>query len=310
MSALICGSFAYDTIMVFPDHFKNHILPEQVHILNVSFLVPDMRREFGGCAGNIAYNLNLLGGEGKPMGTVGTDFKPYADWMDKCGISREHIREIEGQYTAQAYITTDQDDNQITAFHPGAMNFSHDNKISDSSGCTIGLVSPDGRDGMIQHAEQFADADIPFIFDPGQGMPMFDGDDLLHFAEQAQWLAFNDYEAKLMQERTGKSPEQLAQMVDAVIVTRGGEGSRIYTKSKLYEIPAAKAASLEDPTGCGDAYRSGLLYGLMNSMDWDVTGRIAALMGAIKIEHAGTQNHSFTRDEFDQRFKDVFGISL
>lgn len=310
MSALICGSFAYDTIMVFQDHFKNHILPEQVHILNVSFLVPDMRREYGGCAGNIAYNLNLLGGEGKPMGTVGTDFKPYADWMDSRGISREHILEIEGQYTAQAYITTDQDDNQITAFHPGAMNFAHENQVSSAKDCTIGLVSPDGRDGMIQHAEQFAEAGIPFMFDPGQGMPMFDGADLLRFAEQAQWLAFNDYEAKLMQERTGKSPEQLAQMVDAVIVTRGGEGSTIYTRDKQHEIPAAKTACLEDPTGCGDAYRSGLLYGLMNDMDWEVTGRIAALMGAIKIEHAGTQNHSFTRDEFDQRFKDQFGMAI
>ncbi len=310
MSAIICGSFAFDTIMVFHDHFKNHILPEQVHILNVSFLVPDMRREFGGCAGNIAYNLKLLGGEGKPMGTVGMDFKPYADWMDRCGISREHVREISGQYTAQAYITTDQDDNQITAFHPGAMNFSHENSISDTNGCTIGLVSPDGRDGMLQHAEQFVQAGIPFMFDPGQGMPMFGGEELLRFAEQAQWLAFNDYEVKLMQERTGKSPEQLAQMVEAVIVTRGGEGSSIYTRNKSYEIPAARAASLEDPTGCGDAYRSGLLYGLMHGIDWELTGRIAALMGAIKIEHAGTQNHSFTRDEFDQRFQDTFGISL
>jgi adenosine kinase len=244
------------------------------------------------------------------MGTVGTDFKPYADWMDSCGISREHIREIEGQYTAQAYITTDRDDNQITAFHPGAMNFAHENRVRDAEECTIGLVSPDGRDGMIQHAEQFADAGIPFMFDPGQGMPMFDGSDLMRFAEQAQWLAFNDYEAKLMQERTDKGPEQLAQMVDAVIVTRGGEGSRIYTREKLYEIPAAKTATLKDPTGCGDAYRSGLLYGLMHDMDWEITGRIAALMGAIKIEHAGTQNHSFTRDEFDQRFKDQFGISI
>lgn len=310
MSALICGSFAYDTIMVFHDHFKNHILPEQVHILNVSFLVPDMRREFGGCAGNIAYNLNLLGGEGKPMGTVGTDFKPYADWMDSCGISREHLLEIDGQYTAQAYITTDQDDNQITAFHPGAMNFSHENEITAAKGCTIGLVSPDGRDGMIQHAEQFAQAGIPFIFDPGQGMPMFDGDDLMRFAKQAKWLAFNDYEAKLMQERTGKGPQQLAEMVAAVIVTRGGGGSSIYTRERVYEIPAAQAASLEDPTGCGDAYRAGLLYGLMHDMDWEVTGRIAALMGAIKIEHAGTQNHSFTREEFEQRFMDSFGISM
>lgn len=310
MSALICGSIAFDTIMVFHDQFKNHILPEQVHILNVSFLVPDLRREFGGCAGNIAYNLGLLGGEGKPMGTVGSDFAPYAEWMDQAGISRDHVRVIDGSYTAQAYITTDQDDNQITAFHPGAMNSAHEVKVSESTDCTIGIVSPDGRQGMIEHAEQFAETGTPFIFDPGQGMPMFDGDSLLKFVDQATWLAFNDYEAKLMQERTGLSPEQMAQRAEAVIITRGGEGSSIYTRDKVYEIPVASALSLEDPTGCGDAYRSGLLYGLMNDMDWDTTGRIAALMGAIKIEHAGTQNHKFTRDEFDIRFKQTFGYAL
>ena len=310
MSALICGSFAYDTIMVFQDQFKNHILPDQVHILNVSFLVPDMRREFGGCAGNIAYNLNLLGGDGKPMGTVGTDFEPYANWMDTCSVSRDHIKVVDKTYTAQAYITTDQDDNQITAFHPGAMNFSHENKVTDASGVSIGLVSPDGRQGMIDHARQFAEADIPFIFDPGQGMPMFGSEDLINFAEQASWLAFNDYEAKLMSERTGKSMEQLADMVKAVIVTRGGEGSTIYTKDKVYEIPNAPVDAINDPTGCGDAYRAGLLYGLMNDIDWEVTGRIASLMGAIKIETAGTQNHRFTQHEFDQRFHAAFEISL
>ena len=310
MSALICGSFAYDTIMVFQDQFKNHILPDQVHILNVSFLVPDLRREFGGCAGNIAYNLNLLGGDGKPMGTVGTDFEPYANWMDTCNVSRDHIKVVDKTYTAQAYITTDQDDNQITAFHPGAMNFSHENKVTDASGVSIGLVSPDGRQGMIDHARQFAEADIPFIFDPGQGMPMFGSEDLINFAEQASWLAFNDYEAKLMSERTGKSMEQLADMVKAVIVTRGGEGSSIYTKDKVYEIPNAPVDAINDPTGCGDAYRAGLLYGLMNDIDWEVTGRIASLMGAIKIETAGTQNHRFTQHEFDQRFHAAFGISL
>ena len=310
MSALICGSFAYDTIMVFHDRFKNHILPEQVHILNVAFMVPELRREFGGCAGNIAYNLRLLGGDGKPMGTVGKDFGPYGEWLDCCGISRDHVRVMEGEYTAQAYITTDQDDNQITAFHPGAMNMAHHNHVGEMEGCTLGLVSPDGRQGMIEHAEQFADAGIPFIFDPGQGMPLFDGDALLRFAEQATWLAFNDYEAKLMEERTGKSPEGLARMAEAVIVTRGGLGSRIYTASRQYEIPAAPAARLVDPTGCGDAYRAGLLYGLMNGMDWEVTGRIAALMGAIKIEHAGTQNHRFDRAEFEARFQEAFGLSM
>lgn len=306
MSALICGSFAYDTIMVFHDRFKNHILPEQVHILNVSFLVPDMRREFGGCAGNIAYNLNMLGGEGRPVGTVGDDFEPYAKWMDECGVSREHLRVIPGSYTAQAYITTDKDDNQITAFHPGAMNQAHEIDVSRIDGSTLGMVSPDGRQGMLDHARQFADKGVPFIFDPGQGMPMFEGEDLLQFAEQATWLAFNDYEAKLMTERTGKSLRQLAEMVEAVVVTRGGEGSEIITRDNRYVIPAAPAKALVDPTGCGDAYRAGLLYGLMNDMDWETTGRIAALMGAVKIEQAGTQNHYLSPEAFAHRFERAF----
>ena len=306
MSALICGSLAFDTIMLFHDRFKHHILPEQVHILNVSFLVPDLRREFGGCAGNIAYNLNMLGGEGKPVGTVGEDFEPYAKWMDECGVSRDHLLTVPGSYTAQAYITTDKDDNQITAFHPGAMNEAHQINVAKIPGCSLGLVSPDGRQGMIEHAEQFAEAGVPFIFDPGQGMPMFDGDSLLTFAEQADYLAFNDYEAKLMIERTGKSLQELAQMVSAVIVTRGGEGSLIVTRDKTIEIPAAPAKALLDPTGCGDAYRAGLLYGLMNDMDWETTGRIAALMGAIKIEHAGTQNHFVSMEAFQSRFEQAF----
>jgi adenosine kinase len=310
MSALICGSFAYDTIMVFHDQFRNHILPEQVHILNVSFLVPDLHREFGGCAGNIAYNLKLLGGDGRPMGAVGTDFGSYAEWMDACGVSREHVQVIDGTYTAQAYITTDQDDNQITAFHPGAMNFSHQNEVAEAKDCTIGLVSPDGRQGMIEHATQFAENGIRFIFDPGQGMPMFDGDDLMRFAEQATWLAFNDYEASLMKERTGKGPDELTDVVEAVIVTRGGEGSHIHTRKKCYDIPTAPASVLEDPTGCGDAYRAGLLYGLMNDMDWETTGRVAALMGACKIEHPGTQNHRFTPEELAARFEQAFGYSF
>ena len=310
MSALICGSFAFDTIMVFHDQFKNHILPEQVHILNVSFLVPDLRREFGGCAGNIAYNLKLLGGEGRPAGTVGEDFEPYAKWMDECGISREYIKVIEGSYTAQAYITTDQDDNQITAFHPGAMNQAHQIDVSGAPGITIGMVSPDGRQAMIDHSAQFAGSGIPFIFDPGQGLPMFDGANLLTFAEQASWLAFNDYEARLMEQRTGKDPRQLAEMVDAVVITRGGEGSSIYTKKQRYDIPVVSPKAVVDPTGCGDAYRAGLLYGLMHDMDWDTTGRIAALMGAYKIEQAGTQNHYFTQEEFMARFKRVFDYSF
>jgi adenosine kinase len=306
MSALICGSFAYDNIMVFPDHFKNHILPEKVHILNVSFMVPELRREFGGCAGNIAYNLKLLGGDGLPMGTVGQDFSPYAQWLDDNGISRRHVTEVENEYTAQAFITTDLDDNQITAFHPGAMGSSHFNQVSDATGISIGIISPDGRNGMIQHAQQFAEAGIPFIFDPGQGMPMFEGQDLLEFIKQATWVTVNDYEWQLMQERTGLTFEEVSAKVKGLIVTRGANGSMIYTAEKCYEIPPAQPAEINDPTGCGDAYRAGLLYGLMHDMDWETTGRIASLMGAMKIELHGTQNHSFTRQEFADRFAENF----
>ena len=309
MSAVICGSFAYDTIMVFHDQFKNHIIPDKVHILNVCFLVPDMRREFGGCAGNIAYNLKLLGGDPQPMGTIGNDFGPYADWMDEHGISRAYLKEVDS-YTAQAFITTDMDDNQITAFHPGAMNFAHENRIADVTGASIGMVSPDGRDGMIQHAQEFVECDIPFIFDPGQGLPMFDGDDLNKFIDQATWVTVNDYEAQLMCESTGKSLEDIAKNVKALIVTRGGKGSDIYSDGKVINIPLAKTSEVNDPTGCGDAYRAGLLYGLMNDMDWETTGRIASLIGAIKIEQHGTQNHGFSMDEFKNRYKDSFGSEM
>ena len=309
MSALICGSFAYDTIMVFHDKFKNHILPEQVHILNVSFLVPDMRREFGGCAGNIAFNLKLLGEDPLPMGTVGTDFGPYADWMDRFGINRRYVKQMD-TYTAQAFITTDVDDNQITAFHPGAMNLSHENSVLQADGIKLGIVAPDGRDGMLQHAEQFVEANIPFVFDPGQGLPMFDGSELLDFVDKATWVALNDYEAQLMEERTGKSPHELAERVEALIVTRGAKGSQIYTMKHRHEIPLVKASVIKDPTGCGDAYRAGLLYGLLNDMDWETTGRIASLMGSIKIESHGTQNHAFTMDEFEHRFHENFGYHI
>ncbi len=310
MPALICGSIAYDTIMVFQDKFKNHILPDKVHILNVSFLVHSMRREFGGCAGNIAYNLQLLGGEPALMGTVGTDFGPYATWLERCGIRLEHVKTMTDTYTAQAFITTDLDDNQITAFHPGAMNFSHENRVSDARNIGIGIVSPDGREGMITHAAQFAEANIPFIFDPGQGMPMFDGNDLLTFVEQCNWVTVNSYEAQLMQQRTGKSPDELAERVQAMIITSGNEGSRIYTGKKHIDIPTATPKAVIDPTGCGDAYRAGILYGLMHDMDWETTGRIASLMGAIKVEQHGTQNHGFEREQFNARFKENFGYSL
>ncbi|MDH5326902.1 MAG: carbohydrate kinase family protein [Gammaproteobacteria bacterium] len=310
MSALICGSYAYDTIMVFHDHFKNHILPDKVHMLNVSFLVPDMRREFGGCAGNIAYNLNLLGGKALPMATVGNDFGPYSRWMEQCQLDQTHIKVLEDTYTGQAFITTDLDDNQITAFHPGAMSRAHENKVSDASDVSIGIVSPDGRDGMIQHAEQFAADNIPFIFDPGQGLPMFDGKDIINFLEQATWAACNDYEAQLMQERTGKSLHEMASMLEALVVTLGSKGAHIYAGGHRIDIPTAKTHKITDPTGCGDAFRGGLLYGLMNDMDWETTGRVASLMGAIKIEQPGTQNHSFTLAEFEERFQDSFDRRL
>ena len=311
MSVLICGSMAYDHIMVFPDKFKNHILPEKVHMLNVSFLVPEMRREFGGCAGNIAYNLNLLDDSiALPMATVGKDFAPYAYWMDKRHMNRTHITVVDDAFTGQAFITTDLDDNQITAFHPGAMNESHRNKVADAKGCKIGIISPDGRDGMLQHASQFAEAGIPFIFDPGQGMPMFNGEELRQFIEKATWVTVNDYEWQMMQDKTGMKPEQITELVEALIVTRGGDGSIIHTKDKQYEIPCVKPESITDPTGCGDAYRAGLLYGLVNEKDWETTGRIASLMGSIKIEKHGTQNHRFTLDEFKTRFEKEFGSSI
>lgn len=310
MTALISGSLAFDTIMVFQDRFKNHILPEQVHILNVSFLVPQLRKEFGGCAGNIAYNLNLLGGHPLILATVGDDFGPYDDWLAQKGIDCRYIKTLPGTYTAQAYITTDIDDNQITAFHPGAMADAHEVVVPTDAGGRIGIVAPNGRQGMLDHARQFREAGIPFIFDPGQGLPMFNGEELLAFADQATWVAVNDYESRLMQERTGLSLEALAERVKALVVTRGGEGSVIYTDGKKIEIPVAQAEAVRDPTGCGDAYRAGLLYGLLNDLPWDVTGRIASLMGSIKIAHHGTQNHAFTREEFRRRYREVFGVAL
>lgn len=310
MSALICGSFAFDTIMVFPDQFQNHIMPDKVHMLNVSFLVPELRREFGGCAGNIAYNLKLLGDDPIPMGTVGSDFTSYATWMDQQQISRRHVHVKKGSYTAQAFITTDLNDNQITAFHPGAMNLAHETKISEAKDITLAIVSPDGRDGMIQHAQQLHKAGIPFIFDPGQGLPMFNGEDLMHFAQQATYITLNDYEAQLFQDRTGLSPHEIAEQVEALIITRGGEGSHIYTDGKRLDIPSAKTSQLADPTGCGDAYRAGLIHGIMHGKDWETTGRIASLLGAIKIEQYGTQNHRFTAEEFAARFKQSFSQNI
>ena len=279
-------------------------------MLNVSFLVPELRREFGGCAGNIAYNLHLLGGTPYIMATCGADFAPYAAHLDKLNISRQYIRHVDDSFTAQAFITTDLSDNQITAFHPGAMNFSHLNHADQISGISIGIISPDGREGMLQHAREFHQAGTPFIFDPGQGMPMFDGNDLMEFLSMADYVTVNDYEAELLQTRTGKTLDELAPHVKALIVTRGELGSRIYTEGKTLEIPCARAEAVLDPTGCGDAYRAGLLYGLEKGMDWPTTGRLAALMGAIKIAHRGGQNHAPSQSDIKQLFKAEFRYDL
>jgi adenosine kinase len=310
MTTLICGSIAYDTIMVFRDQFKNHILPEQIHILNVAFLVPDMRREFGGCAGNIAYNLKLLGGEPLIMATVGEDSGLYMQRLKKLGLPTQHVREIPDAYTAQAFITTDLDDNQITAFHPGAMNFSQSNHIADAQGVTLGIVSPDGRDGMLQHAREFAEADIPFVFDPGQGLPMFGGDELMHFLKIADYCTVNDYEAKLLTERTGRSLGQLAEEVKALIVTLGGNGSHIYSGGHRLDIPCVKPEAVVDPTGCGDAYRAGLLYGITQGWEWTKTGQLASLMGSLKIAQRGGQNHKHSRVDIDAAYRTAFGSAL
>jgi adenosine kinase len=298
---------AYDTIMVFGDRFANHILPDKIHLLNVSFLVPQLRREYGGCAGNIAYNLQLLGDVGCPMATVGRDFGPYKEWMAQSGVPADYIRVVGSEFTAQAFITTDLDHNQITAFHPGAMQRSEENHVSDARDIAIGIVSPAGREGMVQHAAQFAAAGIPFIFDPGQQLPMFSAEELTRFVSQAAWVTVNEYEWQVVQQRTGWNERELAQRVRALIVTRGAAGSSIHTRDGELAIPAATVRAVVDPTGCGDAYRAGLIHGLLHGLDWPTTGHIASLMGAIKIESRGTQNHRFTRAEFDARLATAFG---
>jgi len=307
MATLICGSIAYDTIMVFPGEFKDHILPEKVHILNVAFLVPEMRREFGGTAGNIAYNLNMLGGKPLIMATVGQDSDTYIERMRKLGLNTQHVRRVPSSYTAQAFITTDQADNQITAFHPGAMSYAHENKVGDAEGVKLGIVSPDGREGMIEHAKQFKAAGIPFVFDPGQGMPMFSGPELLEFVSIADYVTVNDYEGQMLSERTGKSFEELAALTKAFIVTRGALGSEIHLGREVVHIPCVRAEKVVDPTGCGDAYRAGLLFGLERGMDWPTIGRLASLLGSIKIAYRGGQSHHFTAAEIRSQFDTEFG---
>jgi adenosine kinase len=310
MKILICGSIAYDNIMVFRGRFKEHILPEQIHILNVAFLVPELRREFGGCAGNIGYNLKLLGGDPLVMATVGEDAAPYLARLDALGLARDQVRTVPGTLTAQAFITTDLDDNQITAFHPGAMNHSHENRIGAHLGAGLAIVAPDGRDGMVAHVKELTAARIPFMFDPGQGLPMFDGPELLAMIDAASYLAVNDYEGRMLVEKTGRPIEALARMVDALIVTKGASGSTIYARGAQHDIPSVRAQQVMDPTGCGDAYRAGLLYGIAAGFDWPVVGRLASVMGAIKVAARGGQNHRPSRAEIDALYRASFGASV
>ena len=310
MPVLICGSLAYDNIMVFHGKFGEYILPDQIHILNVAFVVPDMRREFGGTAGNIAYNLKLLDGDPLIMATVGDDFGPYRERLDGLNISRAHIREVPGTFVAQAFITTDLDANQITAFHPGAMSSSYVNKVIDAKNVKLGILAPDSRDGMLQHAEQFHDAKIPFIFDPGQAMSVFKGYELKHFIELADYVAVNDYEARVLEERIGEPIAKLTERVKAFFVTKGAEGSVIYADGQQFSVPPVREDRRVDPTGCGDAYRSGLLYGIERGLSWEKTGRLANTMGSIKIEHRGPQGHHPTRAEIEARFTAAFDEPL
>ncbi len=307
MTSLICGSLAFDTIMSFGGRFSEALLADQLHKINVAFLVPGIRREFGGCAGNIAYNLKLLNGDPLIMATIGQDSAPYIDRLDKLGISRRCIKLIDSSYTAQAFITTDIDSNQITAFHPGAMAMSHQIKIADAGKVSIAIIAPDGRDGMIEHARDCAAANIPFIFDPGQGLPMFNGEELTHFIELATYVAVNDYEAELLTERTGLSLQQIAERVSALIVTRGEQGAEIFTTDGRLDVPVVKVADIVDPTGCGDAFRAGMLFGLTRGMDWMTIGRLSSLMGAIKIASQGGQNHAPSVAQIEDRFFQEYG---
>lgn len=310
MSSLICGSLAYDTIMSFPDRFSESILADQLHNINVCFLVPSMRREFGGCAGNIAYSLKMLGGNPKIMATIGSDGAPYLERLAELSISSEYITTVKTSFTAQAFITTDQNNNQITAFHPGAMSFAHQNKIENiDEHISLAIVAPDGRDAMLQNAKDCATKGIPFIFDPGQGLPMFTQDELREFIDQATYVAVNDYEAAMLMQETGWTEKEIASRVNALIVTLGERGASIYTDAEKIDIACVEVEQTIDPTGCGDAFRAGLIYGLTRKMDLATCVRLGSLMGAIKIAHQGPQTHMLTSSEIADRFEKNFGYS-
>ncbi len=292
MPALICGSLAFDTITTFPGRFAQQILPEQVHILNVSFLVPTLRREFGGCAGNIAYTLAQLGGQGRVMATLGADGQDYLERLRSWGTATDLVRVIEDSYTAQAIIITDADNNQITAFHPGAMQAAHRTVVPAHRDIALAIIAPDGRDAMLQHAEQLARARIPFIFDPGQGLPMFDGTELRAFVAQASWLAVNDYEARMLCERLGQSLEEVSRAgLQGIVVTLGAQGCDVWQRGLRTHVPGVQAGTIVDPTGCGDAFRAALLYGLERNWSLERCARLGNRVGALKIAHRGGQNH-------------------
>jgi adenosine kinase len=292
MASLICGSLAFDTIMDFEGRFAEQILPDQLHILNVSFLVPALRRDFGGCAGNIAYSLKALGGTPLPMATLGTDAADYLQRLKTLGISTEYVRQVEGSYTAQAMIMTDRDNNQITAFHPGAMMQAHITQIEKRSDIKLAIISPDGRDAMVQHAEQLKAADIPFVFDPGQGLPMFDGADLNRFIDQATWVTVNDYEGKMLSDRTGLSHADISRRVKGLIVTLGAQGCEVWIDGEKTLVPPVKATAVVDPTGCGDAWRGALLFGLEQGWSLAKCAALGNQVGALKIAQCGPQNYN------------------
>ena len=306
-TSLICGSLAFDTIMQFNGRFSDSLLADQLHKVNVSFLVPTLRSEFGGCAGNIAYNLKLLGGEPLIMAAIGQDGEHYLARLEKLGIPTQNILKVPGSYTAQCFVTADENNNQINAFHPGAMQFAHHNNVADAGPLRVAIIAPDGRDAMLKHAKDCASHGVPFLFDPGQQLTMFSGAELIGFIDAATYLAANDYEFDLLTERTGLTLADMAQRLTALIITRGDKGSEIYTGGKRIDIPCVQADAVIDPTGCGDAFRAGVLYGLTNELDWETTGRLASVMGAIKIAHQGGQNHTPSKREIGDRFEAAFG---
>ncbi len=306
-TSLICGSLAIDIIMQYEGRFGDTLLADQLHKVNVSFLVPTMRTEFGGCSGNIAYNLNLLGGDPRIVGVMGQDCAPYLERFQKLGISTQNILIKKDAYNAQCFVTADSDNNQINAFHPGAMSFAHENDVEKAGPARLAIISPDGHLGMLKHAEDLARLEIPFIFDPGQQLPMFTPEQLIGFIDKATYVTCNDYEIELLIDRTGLSLADIAHRLEALIITRGEKGSEIYTKGTSIDIPAVPVAEALDPTGCGDAYRAGLLYGLTHDLGWETTGRLASLLGAIKIAHKGAQNHVLTKEEIADRFEQAFG---